>query len=168
MISTQQIYNLIEWLAEHNRDIAHDKFGTNGKAFEINGEKAGADASGWKYPRVVIPHLASGTYTSHTGIIDRRKVVFQIIDHVEEGNYHKGIDRIFFCQQVAYEFIKKLRALSDTEQSGWEQVLQVLEFDNIAYMELDPSDLGNNCYGFQVTLSFKVAFSSVVDSSKWS
>jgi len=168
MISTLQVCNLIEWLAENNHDISHDKYGNNGKAFEIGGESAGADASGWKYPRVVIPHLASGTYKFTTGIIDLRTITFQIIDNVEEGNYHKGVERIFFCQQVAYEFIKKLRALSDTPQSGWEQVLQVLEFDNIAYMELDPSDLGNNCYGFQVTLSFKAAFSSVVDGSKWS
>jgi hypothetical protein len=168
MISTQQIYNLIEWLAEHHHQIAHGKYVAGEHAFQIIGEKPGADGSGFKYPRVVIPNLARGNYSFSTGIIDRRNVVFQVIDQVEEGNYEKGIEAIFKCGTIGAEFIKKLRALQDEENSGWEQVIQVLEFDNIGYVELMPNDLGNNCYGVSFSLQFKVAFSSLPDDSKWS
>jgi tRNA isopentenyl-2-thiomethyl-A-37 hydroxylase MiaE len=168
MISTAQVYNLIEWLAEHHRGIAHGKHVDGQHAFQIIGQDAGADGSGFKYPRVIIPNLARGNYSFSTGIIDRRTIVFQIVELVEEGDYQEGIVAIFRCGTIGTEFIKKLRELADTENSGWEQVLQVLEFDNIRYVELMPNDLGNNCYGVEFTLEFKAAFNSLVDDSKWS
>lgn len=170
---------MFEWLATHHADIKHVADPTN----QGNGNVRFARFYEWQemeksamgYPRVVMPALLTGVNGyDYSGMhSDSKAVTVRIYDRVNTDTNTHGFDSgeaaMVKCEMIWEEFKRKLVDWKDNDPAmgGFVDVLGRMDMERIPYKELGPKQLGDGCYGVEISLSFVYPVDIIVDGTKW-
>ncbi len=179
MISYSRIVDLMEWFAVHHKKIQHVPSADN----QVDGTTKFARYNEWQdlqktamgYPRILLPNLMNGAIGYNYGGMhtDTKTIVVQLLTHENqyevENGFGAGMNAIDDIESILHDIKTKIVDWRDNDPAmgSFPDVIGRMDIERINYREIGPRQLGDGCWGIEVTFAFVINVGIEVDNDNW-